>query len=101
MSKPIVNMENWSVTGDYDEYTPPELRHHYLQGNVYGHPKHKDGNYLHSSFIVNVIGRTVETNNTTYKLGQPDPEFVEWCKAQGCHVPTEEEPIKFRKINNG
>jgi hypothetical protein len=66
----------------------------HLSGQVYGHPSFDDGEIIHTSDIKSVDGNKVSTRNSVYTLGKPDPKFVEWCKANGCHVPTKEEPIK-------
>ena len=91
-----MRLENWSVTGSADLYTPPERQTRRLQGEVYGHPTHPDGEHIRTSNIVNVDGGTVTTLNSVYTLGEPNPEYVEWCRENGHHVPTPEFPIKVR-----
>lgn len=90
-----MKLENWSVRiGNSDPYTAPECAPRRISGEVYGHPVFDDGEVITTSDIVEVKGRKVTTHNSVYKLGAPAPAFVEWCKANGCHVPTKEEPIK-------
>ena len=89
-----MRLENWSTTGFNDPYQPPELQTLRLQGQVYGHHVFEDGERIGTSDMVSVDGNTVTTRNSVYTLGQPDPKFVEWCRENGHHVPTPEEPIK-------
>ncbi|WEM34417.1 hypothetical protein [Xanthomonas phage X1] len=39
---------------------------HWVEGNVYGNPNFKDGTYIHTSKIVAVRGRRIETLNSFY-----------------------------------
>ena len=89
-----MRLENWSVAGSAYQYTPPERQIRWLQGKVYGHPTRQDGRWVRTSDIVNVEGNVVFTRNSVYTLGEPDPKFVAWCRENGHHVPTSEEPIK-------
>jgi len=89
-----MRLENWSTTGSDDPYQPPEHQTRRLQGNVYNHPRFNDGRSIRTSSIVSIDGGTVTTKNSVYTLGEPDPRFVEWCRENGHHVPTPEEPIK-------
>lgn len=100
--KPRVKIENWSCTfircafiflgqREGGQIYPSQMC---LQGNVYGHPRLNDGDFAVTGSVRNINGREVETNRTIYILGTPDPEFIEWCKQIGCHVPTDDEPIK-------
>lgn len=99
--KKYVLLENWSVTyGDFDPYIPPECRIAHLQGNVTKHPKLDDG-FILTSAIEKVKGSIVTTHSgTMYKLGTPNPEFVQWCKDNGVHVPTKRTPIKIKANKN-
>ena len=48
-----MRLKNWSVSGGCDQnFTAPELRKYYLQGNVYGHPDFKDGDPVITSRII-------------------------------------------------
>lgn len=89
-----VRIEDWSITGETRNCYYPCSPIRYLQGYVFGHPHRKDGTHVTTSRIDTVEGRRVTTRNTTYILGEPDQEFVKWCKEKGCHIPTEDEPIK-------
>jgi len=91
-----MRLENWSITCSADPYRPPERQTRQLRGEVYGHPRRPDGEHIRTSSIVSAGGGTVTTRNSVYTLGEPDPKFVEWCRENGHHVPTSEEPIKVR-----
>lgn len=95
--KPIVKIENWSVSysKSANPYYPPEVVPKALCGKVYGHPKKEDGSYVRTTGVVDGEKNRVETYNTIYILGKVDPNYVEWCKQKGCHVPTKDEPIKW------
>lgn len=94
---PVLN--NWSVVTDriFGSYYPPEFESLYkcLSGDVENHPRlgKKDG--VVTSYIVFVDGNFVHTQNTTYVLGDPNPDYVKWCEEKGHHVPTKEVPIKW------
>lgn len=92
----IVRLENWAVALNYlNPYMPPESSWTFLTGLVSGHPKHTDGKRIATSRIIKVSGKFVYTNSgTLYELGKPSLDYIEWCKSEGCHIPTEEEPIK-------
>lgn len=98
-----MKIENWSVIclnmlEGVNVYLPPEAYKLQLQGNVYGHPNFPDGDYLHTSNIVKVEGRTVTTHSgNVYELGKIDSSYYDWCVANNRHVPTDEEPIKVHK----
>lgn len=93
----MTRLENWAIVlNTYDPYAPPETQIVVLRGEVYGHPKYADGTLLITTPIKDVVGNTVRTCNTTYILGIPQPEYVEWCKQHNTHVPTVEEPIKVK-----
>ena len=91
-----MRLENWSVTGSADLYTPPERQSRRLQGEVYDNPKFEDGERIYTSLIMVVDGNVISTRNSVYTLGEPDPKYVEWCQENGHHVPTPELPIKVR-----
>lgn len=57
--KQEARLENWFKDG------------HMYWGNAYGHPKFKDGCFLHTSAIVkeNLEAGVIETLHTYYKLG--------------------------------
>ncbi|MHC4297965.1 MAG: hypothetical protein ACYS7Y_11730 [Planctomycetota bacterium] len=95
-----MRIENWSVFGaNADPYQAPETQRVYLQGEVYGHPRFTDGEFVYTSHVVSVDGPVVTTKSgSVYTLGEPKPDYVEWCRETGCHVPTQDEPIKLKGL---
>lgn len=96
-------IENWTVCCagcEAQSHLPPELLRSYIHGDVYECEKYKDGDSISTSYIVRKgpEPNTVETfSGSIYKLGEPKASYVQWCKEQGHHVPTPEEPIKWRE----
>jgi hypothetical protein len=75
----------------------PETQDPKLSGEVYGHDRFPDGDNITTSTIIKVEGNVVNTfSGSKYELGQPSADYVEWCREQGCHIPTPEEPIKYQ-----
>ncbi len=103
MDKPEVKLEQWSVSSLWPAWVAPngslpdcsQIR---LSGAVYGYDRFDDGERVSSSVILNVQGRRIETMNTIYMLGDIDPKYYEWCVEQGCHIPTDEEPILTERL---
>lgn len=87
--KQRATLENWSITADpRQEVTPymaPEQIRKVLNGSVYGHPGFTDGDGVVTSYIVDADfkARWVQTGNTLYTLGKPNPSWIEWCKEHG------------------
>lgn len=71
-------LENWKCLGA--NYAAPEVNALALIGTVYDHPtaRHFDGKEIQTSRVMSADGRTVQTRNTTYELGEADPDFVQW-----------------------
>jgi hypothetical protein len=66
----------------------PELRNHVngyvLTGYVKGHPRLPDGPLTTSRLIfIDIKKKVAKTRNTTYALGDPDPEFIAWLESKG------------------
>ena len=79
-----VKIEDWSVVGNTDPYTPPECRVTCLHGKVFGHPVKEDGSKVRTSQIVTVKGRTITTySGTTYRLGRVSKTYLQWLKDNG------------------
>jgi len=89
-----MRLENWLVTGTADPYLSPELQRKQISGEVYGHPTRPNGRRILTSAILRIDGNVITTGNSVYTLGEPDPVYVEWCRENGHHVPTPEQPIK-------
>ena len=73
-------IENWSVVTRFaDPYTAPESRTTVLQGVVFGHPLLPDGKGVTTSLVLSfdLVGRIAQTKNTTYHLGEPEPQYAE------------------------
>lgn len=50
-----------------------------INGEVYGHPKRKDGTRITTSPVVGAEGRIVRTaSGSAYKLEEPSPEYLAW-----------------------
>ncbi len=75
-------LENWTCRQGGSGYEAPEISALLLEGEVYNHPVHRhfDGKGITTSNVVSVDGRTVQTRNTTYELGEAKPEYVQWMK---------------------
>jgi len=92
MSKlPII--ENWKCTLS-DPYKPPEANPLVISGDVYGSSKHTDGDPIKTSPVQHIDGCIINTQNSQYILGEPDPHYIKWCKANHVYVPTKEKPIR-------
>lgn len=93
----IVKIECWStIDSSTDPFLPPEAIGICLCGKVYGHPNKPDGSKVKTSRIKLVQGKLVQTLNTNYCLGEPDPEFIKWMKMEGLEY-NPDEPIKIKR----
>ncbi len=97
-----MQLENWSISNiPQGPYNAPETFLHTLSGEVFGHPGFEDGERVSTSAIkrvstLSVGGTEIQTESgSVYILGEPAEAYVEWCREQGCHIPTPEEPIKM------
>ncbi len=98
MEHNLIFLDEWS-TGNKEIYSAPEVRKIYLHGCCYGHPKHLDGTEVTTSHIVSVNGRIVKTSSgSTYVLGVPHEDFVDWLIRNNLHLPTDKEPIKVKNV---
>lgn len=111
MSKPQVNLVNWSVIsrGGETPYQAPEQAFSCLAGDAVGHPHFEDGHRINSSrivgagtfddhgyspsyLLVGVVpldirdGMLVETSNTIYLLDGVCPKYKAWCDANAYAV---------------
>ena len=74
--KPVYKMENWGIIEyDPDPYKAPELRTQCLVGDRIG--PGDDVKCVKTSSILGVSGKYIETKNTLYDLGEPDPHYEE------------------------
>lgn len=90
----VVLIENWSIASSTNPtYTPPELIKLKITGDIYGHPLYPNGSDAMTSAIQEIDGRYVRTKSRWYKLGMPDPKYIEWFKAKG-HTLDLNNPIR-------
>ena len=82
MEPNTVRIENWFVRRRHrDPFMAPECNPVVLGGEVYGHPRKRDGTGVRTSAIVDVDGLLVRTESgTTYQLGKIDPEYEKWMR---------------------
>ncbi len=91
-----VKIENWSTGREENPFLAPEVPALHLRGQVYGHPDKEDGTWVKTSRIQSIDGKMIETLNTTYELGDPDPLFIEWMKTEGIEFDPDN-PIRVVK----
>lgn len=93
----MARIEEWAV--GYSSklaYAAPECRPATLTGLVFNHPRLPDGMRTRTTRIVSASGRCVLTaSGTTYLLGKPSPEYIEYLRAQGKTLD-EMQPIKVK-----
>lgn len=70
-------LENWSLRYVPDPYLPPELCKMVLYGEVYNHPRFKDGEKIITSMIekITAIGTIITYSGTEYEIGKPEEEY--------------------------
>lgn len=78
-----MRIEYWAVVSNSDEYTAPEQRRHFITGSIYGNPRFPDGHDIRTSYIIAMDALFAYTRNSTYELGEPDPQFVEYLTSHG------------------
>ena len=75
-----MRIENWAViTPVVDPYAAPETISPSLRGQVYGHPRFDDGQWVTTSSIVGKNGKNevITVSSSAYELGQADPQYEE------------------------
>jgi len=86
MEKTLVKIENWSlILVNYDPYKAPELQRQNLRGQVYDHPRFKDGTEIVSSYITEMDlkkGIIATHSGTEYSLGRPASHWMRWLEEQ-------------------
>jgi hypothetical protein len=95
-------IEDWSTTTrddlDIRPFLAPECRTVSIQGRCPNRPGFEHA--ILTSPIVRVEGRRVFTQTgSRYVLGKPAKSFVEFCRANGHHVPTHKHPLKLITLN--
>jgi hypothetical protein len=93
----MYKIKNWEMGGKYDPaFTAPEAQEYLIRGEIYNHPDFEDGESVRTASIKSVDGKIITTNSgSEYELENPSEEYVMWCQGAGCHIPTEDEPIKL------
>lgn len=80
-------LENWSMgpASHGDGYAAPETIVYVLEGNVYRHPQHPDGQLIHTGEVIgelDLVNRTAQTRIEdgfkTYELGKPNPNYLQF-----------------------
>ena len=95
-------LKGWSVCleeGEVDPYIAPELIRPRLQGRVYNHSgRFQDGDFIVTTKVIDKTedGGIITASGSVYYLQEPDPQYVDWCKEKGLHIPTDKEPIKWK-----
>lgn len=81
-------LKNWSIIRDNNNpYLAPELRKVRLQGCIYNDEKKRfdDGTPVSTSSLqkLDIENKVAQTRNTTYQLGEPLEEFMNWLNKNG------------------
>ena len=72
--KQVYKLENWGIiNSEQDPYKAPELQTQCLVGDRIGHGDNLKS--VKTSSIIGVSGKYVETKNSLYDLGEPDPAY--------------------------
>lgn len=74
----MIQLKNWSIVGDNDPYTPPELVRVHLHGFVYKHPRHVDGTVVTTSSLVSFSkGVAITRSGSKYRIkpNEVDPAY--------------------------
>lgn len=84
-------IENWAVGVDNrNPFVAPELRDKYLHGKIYDDEKERfsDGVVISTSSLVEIDlkKKVAKTRNTTYTLGEPSEEYLEWLDSSGMNM---------------
>jgi len=68
-------LSNWSIAY-------PCAKDTHLQGEVYGHPRYKDGTFVTTSPVEKADGVTITTRSgSVYELGKVEKNYREWLRA--------------------
>lgn len=95
----VITLEEWFCTvSTNDIHIPPEINLIVLVGVVYNHPKYEDGTPIKTSVIKESNGKYVKTINTTYYLGNPDPNYLDWLDRVGLTYDSEN-PVSIKFFN--
>jgi hypothetical protein len=81
MGKKIVRIEDWSVVKDLVSESYRDLQPgNHLTGFAFGHKNLPNSKFIYTSRIVSVdlSNGLVETLNTSYELGEVNPDYKRW-----------------------
>ena len=77
-------LEDWSITGGFNPYQPPECQHRFLQGIIYDDEKKRfpDGSPVRTSILqdLDLKNNIAQTRNTTYILGSISEDYLKWLR---------------------
>ena len=94
-AKPLCTLKNWEVRGKVNPYQAPEDMSTILEGEVYHHPKLKDGEQITTSPIISTMDNIVETANSFYELKEPCVTYQACCESEGITIDPDN-PIKLK-----
>ena len=89
----IIFVDDW----DYGEIR--SLSHNaVVAAKLFGHKAIHglhNGERIETASVVGFEGKyALLINGAKVELGEPKPDYIQFCKDSGCHVPTKEEPFK-------
>ena len=97
-AKPLCTLKNWAVRrGESNPYMAPEAHATILEGEVYHHPKLKDGETITTSPIISTMDHIVETENSFYELKEPCVTYQAWCESEGITIDPDN-PISIKDM---
>ena len=85
------------MRGKVNPYRAPELIPTILEGNVYHHPKLKDGELIYTSPVINSMDNIVETANSYYELKEPCVTYQAWCESKGITIDPDN-PVSVKDL---
>lgn len=92
MTEEIKTVEDWDY-GEIRAMSPEAI----MAARIFGYKTIHgliDGERIETAPVVGFDGEYVLlTNGNKVKLGEPKPDYVQFCKDAGCHVPTKEKPF--------
>ena len=97
-AKPLCTLKNWAVRrGNSNPYMAPEALSTLLEGEVYHHPKLKDGELITTSPVINSMDNIVETANSYYELKEPCVTYQAWCESEGITIDPDN-PVSVKDL---
>lgn len=94
--RPVFRLEDWVLELTGSPYQPPEARHRFLTGRVYGNPAFADGHRIRTGVLIRTRGRVVMTaSGSLYLLGAVDPNYREWIATHHPEEWDDENPVRI------